>query len=98
MAWPPARLFHGVPRLDGVVPQHSPLSHWHRRTGWLPAVGRQRDPFGMSGRLVVLEPDDLLLLIVRQPPLAVSLDGTVLVAGGFLKHAKTLRSSPLAPR
>ena len=52
----------------------------------------------MSGRHVVPEADDLLLLIVHQPPLAASFGGTVLVAGAFLEHAKTLRSSPLAPR
>ena len=50
----------------------------------------------MSGRLVVLEPDDFPLLIVHQPPLAVSLGGTVLVAGAFLEHAKPTEQ-PVSP-
>ena len=94
MARPPARLFHGVPRLDGVVPKHPPLSHRHRRARWLPAVGRQRDPLGMSGRHVVPEADDLLLLIVHQPPLAASFGGTVLVAGAFLEHVENPTEMP----
>ena len=97
MAWPPARLFHGVPRLDGVVPQHPPLGHRHRRARGPPAVGRQRDPLGMSGRHVVPEADDLLLLIVHQPPLAASFGGTVLVAGAFLKHFENPTETPTCP-
>ena len=97
MAWPPARLFHGVPRLDGVVPQHPPLGHRHRRARWLPAVGRQRDPLGMSGSHVVSEANDLLLLIVYEPPLTASLGGTVLVAGAFFEHTETLRRHLPAP-
>ena len=98
MAWPPARLFHGVPRLDGVVPQHPPLGHRHWRARGLPAVGRQRHPFGMSGRDVVLEANELLLLIVHQPALAASLGGVVLVTGGFLEHGYNLRGRPSGPR
>ena len=79
VAWPPARLFHGVPRLNGVVPQHPPLGQRHRRARWLPAVGRQRDPLGMSGSHVVSEANALLLLIVHELPLTASLGGTVLV-------------------
>jgi hypothetical protein len=97
VAWPPARLFHGVPRLDGVVPEHPALGHWHRRARWLPAVSRQRDPFGMSSCCVVLEADNLLLLIVHQPPLAASSGGTVLVAGAFSEHAENPTESPAGP-
>jgi hypothetical protein len=97
VAWPPARLFHGVPRLDGVVPQHPPLGHRHRRARWLPAVGRQGDPFGMSGRHVVPEANDLLLLIVHQPTLAASLGGTVLVAGAFFEHPENPTETPTCP-
>jgi len=98
VAWPPARLFHGVPRLYGVVPKHPPLGHRHRRARWLPAVGRQRDPLGMSGRHVVLEANNLLLLIVHQPPLAASLGGTVLVAGAFFEHRYNLRTETPPPK
>ena len=79
------------------MPKHPPLSHWHQRARWLPAVGRQRDSFGMSCRHVVLEANTLLLLITHEPPLAVKLDWTVLVAGVFLEHNYKLRNLPSSP-
>ena len=97
MAWPPARLFHGVPRLDGVVPKHSSLGHRHRWFRWLPAVGRQRDPFGMNGRHVVPESNDLLLLIVHQPPLAARFGEPVRVAGAIVEHDENPTETPLSP-
>ena len=45
----------------------------------------------MSGRHVVLEANDLLLL-VHQPSLAASPGRTVLVAGAFLEHGYNLRT------
>ena len=76
MAWPPARLFYGVPRLDGVVPKHSSLG---------PVASSCRSaphPFGVNGESVWLELHHLLLLLsVQKPPLAASLGGIVSVAG-----------------
>ena len=46
---------------------------------------------------VVPEADDLLLLIVHQPPLAASFGGTVLVAGAFLEHAYNLTVTSQSP-
>ena len=46
---------------------------------------------------VVPEADDLLLLIVHEPPLTASLGGTVLVAGAFLEHGYNLRRRPSGP-
>ena len=87
MAWPQARLFHGVPRLDGVVTKHSSLGHRHRWFRWLPAVGPHRNPFGVNGESVWLELHHLLLLLsVHKPPLAASLCEIVSVAGqGYLQ-------------
>ena len=97
MAWPPALLFYGVPRLNSVVTQHLQLGYRHRRARWFPALGSKRDPFGMSGRLVVLEADDLLLLIVHEPPLTAGIGGIVLVPEGINEHENDLRRRPSAP-
>lgn len=51
----------------------------------------------MSGRHVVPEANDLLLLIVYQPPLAASFGGTVLVAGAFFEHAENPTETPTCP-
>ena len=64
---------------------------------WLPAVGRQRDPLGMNDHHVVPESNDLLLLIVHQPPLAARFGETVLVAGAFVEHDKNPTGMPLSP-
>ena len=94
MAWPPARLFHGVPSLNRVVPKHPSPGQRHRWAGRNPAVGTHRHPFGMDAGCVWLELHHFLLLIVHEPPLAARLGGIVLVAGAFLEHEDNLRDDP----
>ena len=65
--FPPAHLFHRFPSTCGVMSQHPSLSHWHRWARWFPAVGAQRNPFGMSGRSLVPKANKLLLWWTHQP-------------------------------
>ena len=97
MAWPPARLFHGVPRLDGVVTKHPPPGQRDRWAGRNPAVGAHRHPFGMDGGCVWLELHHLLLLSIHEPPLAARLGGIVSVAGAFLEHVDNPTETPTCP-
>ena len=63
VAWPPARLFHGVPRLDGVVPQHSSSGHRLWRTRRNVPIGPDGYPLSVSGCCIRLEMTKLLLLL-----------------------------------
>ena len=98
MAWPPARLLHGDPRLDGLMPKHPSPGQRNRWAGRNPAVGPHRHPFGMNGGCVWLELHHLLLLSIHKPPLAARLGGAVLVAKAFLGNVDTLRKGYSAPR
>ena len=51
----------------------------------------------MNGRHVVPESNDLLVLIVHQPPLAARFGETVLVAGVLVEHGKNHTETPLSP-
>ena len=62
-AAPPARLLHRLPSLNGVVPQHPPPSHRHRRPGRNVAVGPDGDPLRVHRRRVGLEAAKCLLLL-----------------------------------
>ena len=97
MAWPPARLFHSVPRLDGVVPEHPSPGQRDRWAGRNPAIGSHRHPFGMNGGCVWLELHHLLLLSVHKPPLAARLGRIISVAGAFLEHLDNPTETPLRP-
>ena len=52
--------FHGVHRLDGIVPKHPSPGQRDRWAEQTPAVGAHRYPFGMNGGRVWLEPHHLL--------------------------------------
>ena len=86
MAWPPARLFHGVPRLNGVVPQHPPPSHRLRRAGRNVAVGPNGDPLRVDRCCVGLEVTELLLLLGVQPPFTTSLLWRLMKAAVLVGH------------
>ena len=48
VAWPPAHLFHDVPRLDSVVPKHPSPGQQDRWAGLNPAIGAQCNQVGLD--------------------------------------------------
>ena len=72
MAWPPARLPHGLSSFNGVVPQHPPPCHRLRWAGRNVARGPDGYPLRVDRRSVGLEVTELLLLLGVQPPFTTS--------------------------
>lgn len=69
MASSPPCLQHGLPGLNGVVPEHAPagLRHWWAR--WNPLIGAHGHPLSMNRWSIGLEVTDQLLLLTEQPSL-----------------------------
>ena len=97
-AAPPAGLLHGLPSLNGVVPQHPPTSHWLRGAGRNVAVGPDGYPLRVGRRRVGFEVTELLLLLGVQPTFATSLFWRLVKAAVLVWHINGLTALSVATR